>query len=82
MDPLYSSSTTTSAFAIFGIDRAGLQTIELAGVDGTTSGDYRLSLSILGDIDLSGTVDGVDTGLLNQAIGTVLGQPVILLRPI
>ncbi len=38
LQPLLTNTTTNTAFAIFGVDRDGLQTIELAGANATTSG--------------------------------------------
>jgi YD repeat-containing protein len=75
MMPALSRTEAGSAFAIYALDHDGLYLLELAGANPTTSGAYRLTMAIVGDIDGNGTVDGVDGQLLTLALGTRLGEP-------
>lgn len=62
------------ADALFAIDRAGLYQIAFRGTP-STSGDYQFELSIAGDINGDGLVDGLDSQLLAAVQGTSEGQP-------
>src|SRR6266571_1101043 len=71
--PVASSVQGSSAFALYRVDRAALQLLEIAGASGATSGAYRLSLFVAGDANRDGLVDGLDTQALTAAFGSVAG---------
>lgn len=47
--------------------------MEVSGVDAQTAGGYRVRLTVAGDVDGNGTVDGVDGQLLTAALGSQTG---------
>src|SRR5262249_30647345 len=63
-----------TAFALYAVDREGLEELEVGGADSVTSGDYTLTLFVAGDVNQDGKVDGQDGVLLSQALGTHAGQ--------
>ena len=66
-----SGSDGTRAFALFRVDRAGL---DLLRVNGSGTGGYRLQLFAAGDIDGDTRVDGTDAELIAAARGTRAGD--------
>ncbi|WP_460202278.1 DNA/RNA non-specific endonuclease [Scytonema sp. NUACC21] len=50
-------------YGLYAIDKAGLNLVEVVG-----SGGYNLQLTVAGDINRDGAVDGVDSSLLDAAI--------------
>ena len=56
-----------SGFGLFAVSREGLSLIE---VNGTVAAPYSLQLSISGDVNRDGLVDGVDSQLLAGAISS------------
>ncbi len=66
--PLASRTSNSSAFALYAVNRAGLELLEIAGADAVTAGAYGLHLFIAGDVNEDGNVDGVDGGLLMQLL--------------
>ena len=75
LTPLVAHVGVGNAFAMFAIDRSGLQLLEIVGADSTTSGNYSLRLSIAGDVNSDGVVDGTDAQAVADALGTSTGDP-------
>ncbi|MGE3817844.1 MAG: putative Ig domain-containing protein, partial [Isosphaeraceae bacterium] len=75
LTPLVTRAGAGSAFALYVIDREGLQLLEVAASGGATSGAYRLGLFVAGDVDRDGSVDGIDGQLLAGALGASTGEP-------
>src|SRR6185503_15616645 len=73
--PIASRTEASRAFALYRIDRAALEVLEIAGANGATAGAYSLRLFIAGDANRDGRVDGLDTQALNAAFGASTGQP-------
>ncbi|NJO93193.1 MAG: tandem-95 repeat protein [Hydrococcus sp. RM1_1_31] len=65
LTPVASQTATESAFALFAIQKEGLNLLILDG-----NGNYSLRLSVAGDLNRDGLVDGVDSQLLMGAIET------------
>src|SRR5262249_22386774 len=66
--PLTTRATNDSAFALFALDRAGFQVLEIAGRDANASGAYTLRLFVAGDLTGDCLVDGQDSDLLASAV--------------
>ena len=62
------------AFAIYSINRDGLELLEISGTAGTVGG-YVIHVFVAGDINNDGAIDGTDAALEAQALGTLPGQP-------
>ncbi|HEY0229232.1 MAG TPA: Ig-like domain-containing protein, partial [Mycobacterium sp.] len=75
LTPLLQHSGNGTSFALFAVSREGLEQIRIAGSDATTAGDYSVQLFVVGDVNQNGVVDGNDSALLNQALGSSVGQP-------
>ena len=60
---------SNTTFAIFAIQEAGLNLLEISG-----SGDYTLDFSIIGDVNLDGRVNGLDSELLSAISGSLPGD--------
>ncbi|MBE9012320.1 putative Ig domain-containing protein, partial [Pseudanabaenaceae cyanobacterium LEGE 13415] len=69
MTPLVRQTNGGRAYAVYAVDRAGLNLLEIAG-----AGSYNLQLSIAGDVNKDGAVDGTDSGLMMAALGSAIGQ--------
>ncbi|PSF26238.1 hypothetical protein C7H19_25145, partial [Aphanothece hegewaldii CCALA 016] len=69
--PIATQTNVQSAFALFAMQQSGLNLLELNGL-----GDVQFKLSIAGDLNHDGQVDGVDLQLLSSAIsgGNYLGD--------
>jgi YD repeat-containing protein len=72
--PVTSRLTNDSAFALFALDRAGFQVLELAGRDALASGGYTLCLFVAGELSGDGLVDGQDSEQLVSALGSTAGD--------
>src|SRR5262249_48171564 len=70
LTPVLTRTTADGAYAIFALSHAGLEQINVSGANGNTSGAYTLQLSVLGDVNDDGNVDGVDASLLTAAVGS------------
>ena len=75
LDAVSTHVDTDQAVALYAVEREGLYLLALSGGDTATAGDYQLQLSVAGDINDDGRVDGLDTQLLADAQGTALGDP-------
>ncbi|PNY36630.1 hypothetical protein C2E31_12345 [Rhodopirellula baltica] len=74
MQPIARSVDGDRTVALFAIDHADLSALEIRGASATDAGQYRLQLDLVGDINNDGKVDGIDSQLLAQAMGTFVGQ--------
>ena len=72
--PLSAWADTAAATAVFAVDRGGLYVLELTGGDQGGAGVYEVALSIAGDVDFDGFVDGADHAALAAALGSVRGE--------
>ena len=45
---------------LFAIEKQGLYILSLAGIDESTAGNYELSISIAGDVNADGLIDGLE----------------------
>ena len=75
LQPVLTQTTAAGSYAIFAVSTSGLQEIEVSGANATTAGAYTLQVSVLGDVNADGNVDGVDAQTLAAAEGTHSGQP-------
>src|SRR5262249_49315111 len=66
--PRSSFSETGNSDALFAVPREGLYHVVVAAAAGT-SGTYEMQLSIAGDLNADGLVDGLDSALLAAAQG-------------
>lgn len=71
LTPLVTQSDGDTAYALFAIARSGLNLIELGGTGG---GEYSLQLTVAGDGNRDGLVDGADSQLLIDALGSSVGD--------
>jgi YD repeat-containing protein len=74
LTPLVQRTGNGSSFALFAVSREGLERLQVAGADAATAGNYALQLFVVGDINQDGGVDGFDSALLAQAMGSSAGQ--------
>ncbi len=75
LDDLTPIATRTDAdgiYQLYAIDTAGLQRLRIASANGAIGG-YKLSVYVVGDTDGNGTVDGLDSKALNDALGASVG---------
>ncbi len=61
--------------ALFAVPRSGLQQLRVQGTDTLAAGNYTLQITVGGDINADGLVDGLDSVLLDAAFGSVVGDP-------
>lgn len=73
LTPLVSRVNGTDAYGLFAVEKGGLSLLEVAGASGSAGG-YRVDLSIAGDLNRDGLVDGVDSQLLSLALGSRAGD--------
>ncbi|MGM0485754.1 MAG: putative Ig domain-containing protein [Planctomycetota bacterium] len=73
LSPLSAHVVGDRATSVYEIDAAGLNLLTLQG-SGSTAGEFILNVAIVGDVDLDGLVDGVDSQLLATAEGTSVGD--------
>lgn len=67
LQPLSVDVQGTQVVAIFAINRAGLYVVGIAGATASTAGNYAVNLTIAGDLDGDGNVDGNDSAVLAGA---------------
>ncbi|MHB8955464.1 MAG: putative Ig domain-containing protein [Pirellulaceae bacterium] len=60
--------------ALWAITRSGLQQLLVQGIDAAANGSYTLQITVAGDINADGLVDGLDSLLLDAAFGSVMGE--------
>ena len=70
LTPLTTTQQADRSFALYELDRFGLQLLELAGVNPSTTGDYTIELFIAGDVNVDGLIDGLDQQLFKAALGS------------
>jgi YD repeat-containing protein len=73
LTPLVSRASGTDAYRLFAIEKGGLNLLELSGLGGS-AGNYRIDLSVAGDLNRDGLVDGLDSQLLSLALGSRAGD--------
>jgi YD repeat-containing protein/VCBS repeat-containing protein len=71
LTPLATHSDGGSSFALFALDRAGLKLLEIRGAN---AGAYTLQLTVAGDSNADGVVNGSDAQLLTAALGSSRGD--------
>ena len=71
----YAVPTSAQAFALFALDHAGLDLLEINSASPAGAGGYSLQLFVAGDVNGDGQVDGRDGQLLAAALGSVQGDP-------
>ena len=69
LTPLLARQHDGRAFALFAISEPGLHLLEIAANDAGSSGGYELEISIIGDVNRDGLVDGSDAQLQEDALG-------------
>ena len=72
--PLTTHTDADRATAVFEIDHEGLYVLAVAGANALTAGDYELDLSIAGDVNADGQVNGLDSERLAAAQGSQRGD--------
>ena len=75
LEPLSTASDATRQDALFAMERAGAYEILVSRLGGDEVEDYHLAVSIAGDINLDGQIDGLDRQRFDQAFGTGAGHP-------
>ncbi len=73
LQPLSVNTRGTIVVALFEIDEPGLYVVSVAGATASTTGKYALNLTVAGDLNGDGNVDGNDSALLAAALGTSAG---------
>ncbi len=74
LQPLSVNTRGTVVVALFQIDEPGLYVISVAGATASTSGKYALNVTVAGDLNGDGNVDGNDSALLATALGSTAGS--------
>ena len=75
LTPLVGRTSAHSSFALFVVNRAGLELLQVSGANASTSGAFTLQILIAGDANQDGNVDGADGTLVAGLLGTLSGQP-------
>jgi hypothetical protein len=75
LSPLATEVDQNLAQSLYVVENQGLYVVGFAGADPSTSGTYEFKVSIAGDINADGLIDGLDSQLLSAAQGTVRGEP-------
>jgi Bacterial Ig domain/Dockerin type I domain len=70
LSPLVSRVSGTDAYGLFAVERGGLSLLEVSGA----AGGYRIDLSVAGDLNRDGLVDGLDSQLLTLALNSRAGE--------
>jgi large repetitive protein len=73
LTPLVSRVSGTDAYGLFAIEKSGLNLLEISGASGSAGG-YRIDLSVAGDLNRDGLVDGLDSQLLSLALNSRTGD--------
>ncbi len=60
--------------ALFDISQPGLYVVTISGAKPTTTGNYSLNLTVAGDLNGDGFVNGTDSALLTAALGSTAGS--------
>jgi YD repeat-containing protein len=63
LTPISTQTSSDMTVVLFAIDTAGLYQLRITGTTGAATGAYTLAVSIAGDVNLSGIVDGADSAL-------------------
>src|SRR5664280_3295812 len=71
----FSQTTGDTSYALFTFDAPGPYVIEFAPASGATAAAFSYKITLAGDINGDGIVDGTDQALLNAALGTHAGDP-------
>ena len=69
LTPVSTTTTEGSSFALYTIDREGLNLLSV-----NSDGDYTLQLGIAGDVNGDNAVNGIDSQLVTDALGTSFGD--------
>ena len=72
--PLLQRASGGSAFALFAVNRDGLNLLEVRGKTPGTFGGFVLRVFVAGDANADGAVDGVDGNTVAAVIGSTAGQ--------
>ena len=70
LTPLLQRSEGGTSFALFSVDRDGLQLLDVTGRDAGTAGAYSLHVFVAGDANQDANVDGLDSAIVTQALGS------------
>ena len=70
LEPIARSVDGDQTVALFAIERPDQYLLEIRGADADESGRYRLRLDVVGDLNHDGVVDGFDSQLLSQSLGS------------
>ena len=73
LQPLLVTKRGTIVVALFQIDKPGLYVVSAAGATAATAGKYSINVTVAGDINGDGNVDGNDSALLASAMGSTAG---------
>lgn len=68
LTPVATYLDASGSYALFAVNRPGLNLISLTNTSPTPSLPHSLTLLVAGDVNRDGNVDGVDSGLLEGAI--------------
>ncbi|MEO1006173.1 MAG: Ig-like domain-containing protein, partial [Cyanobacteria bacterium J06638_38] len=69
LTPVSTQTDTNSSFALFAIEKAGLNLLVING-----DADYQLRLGIAGDVNGDGAVDALDSQAVTAALGSEFGD--------
>ncbi len=74
LTPIVGRTGAGVAFALFAIDRAGLELLQVGGASSTTAGSFTLHIAIAGDANQDGDVNGADGTMIAGLLGTASGH--------
>ncbi len=74
LTPLTQRTSAGKSSALFAISQAGLQLLEIKGLDSSTSGAFAVRLFVAGDANADGNVNGADGDVVAAALGSVASQ--------
>ena len=73
LTPLETKIEEDKAFALYAVEGEGINLIEVRGIN-DSAGEYSLKLTVAGDVNRDGLVNGVDSQLVQAALGKAQGD--------
>ncbi len=74
LEPLSVNTQGATVVALFPISQPGLYVVSVTGGTATMTGQYSLNVTVAGDLNGDGNVDGNDSALLAAALGSTAGS--------
>ncbi len=74
LTPLSTWSDGIESFALYAIESAALEVVEISGADAVSFGSYEFEVFIAGDVNSDALVNQIDADLIEDALGSIEGD--------